>query len=174
MLWNELLHGGYTIYFRHAEATVGKDSQPVRFGNCRTQRNLSETGKQQAEIIGNVLRKSGVPIEPFVVASPYCRAIDTAGLAFPSKYICIDYSLGEIAALSEDAALSNTTRDFVIYKISCLFELLPAIGQNRIIIGHSFPKDVVLGDIPYLTGIVLKPKGPRNGYDVLGKLDFNS
>ena len=49
----------------------------------------------------------------------------------------------------------------------------PTPGQNRVIIGHSFPKQLELGNIDYMTGIVIKPKGWGNGYEVIDKLDFN-
>ena len=82
MTIEKLQDGGYIIYFRHGEATIGKDQANVIFENCETQRNLSEIGKQQAILIGNVFRKKGIPVEPLIVSSPFCRAIDTAKLAF--------------------------------------------------------------------------------------------
>ncbi|WP_342598876.1 histidine phosphatase family protein [Psychrobacillus sp. FSL H8-0483] len=173
MTFDKLLNGGYIIYFRHAEATVGNDDQTVKFEDCRTQRNLSETGKQQAMIIGKVIRQTGIPIEPVVISSPFCRAIDTAKLAFPNKIIRIVQSLAEIVTLSEVPTITDAKRKIIIHENRRLFELPPSTGQNRIIIGHSFPKEIELGNLPYMTGIVIQPKGWRKGYEVIGKLDFN-
>lgn len=173
MRFDKLLNGGYIIYFRHTEATVGNDNQTVKFEDCRTQRNLSKTGKQQAMIIGKVFRLLGIPMEPFVISSPFCRAIDTSNLAFPRKIICIVPSLAEIVSLCEMPTITDAKRTIIIHEIRRLFELPPSKGQNRLIIGHSFPKEIEFGNLPYMTGIVIHPKGWRNGYEVIGKLDFN-
>lgn len=173
MTFDKLLNGGYIIYLRHGEATIGNDARNINFKDCSTQRNLSEKGKQQAITIGNVMRQNGIPIEPFVISSPYCRAIDTAKLAFPNKIIRIDDSLAEIVPLSEDQTISEAKKRNIINKITTLFELQPSPGKNRVIVGHSFPKGILLGDVPYMTGIVILPKGLNNGYDVIGKINFN-
>ncbi|MEO4055157.1 histidine phosphatase family protein [Solibacillus sp. CAU 1738] len=173
MTFDKLLNGGYIIYFRHAEATSGKDAQNVNFKDCSTQRNLTEKGKEQAIMIGNVLRQNGIPIEPSVISSPFCRAVDTAKLAFPNKMIRIDYSLAEIVPLSEEPKMTAAKRKQIIYEINRLFELPTQTGKNRVIIGHSFPKDIVLGDVPYSTGTIIQPKGWKNGYDVIGQLNIN-
>ncbi len=173
MTFDKLLNGGYIIYFRHAEASKGKDTENVNFKDCSTQRNLSEKGKEQAITIGNVMRQNGIPIEPFIISSPFCRAVDTAKLAFPNKIIRIDYSLADIVPLSEDSNMTDLKRNQIIYQLNSLFELPPQAGKNRVIIGHSFPKDLLLGDIPYSTGIIIQPKGWKNGYDVIGQLNVN-
>lgn len=40
-----LQKGGYILYMRHGEATVGQDRPAVDFHDCSTQRNLSDTGR---------------------------------------------------------------------------------------------------------------------------------
>jgi broad specificity phosphatase PhoE len=165
--------GGYVVYFRHGEATVGKDQSKVVFENCKTQRNLSNVGKQQAILIGDVFREKGIPVEPFIVSSPFCRALDTAKLAFPNNPIRVEQSLGKIVDLSEVPTLTSEERKAIIDDFIRLLELPPPTGQNRIIIGHSFPKQLELGEIDYMTGIVIKPKGRGDGYEVIDKLDFN-
>lgn len=162
-----LKDGGYIIYFRHGEATVGKDQLIVVFENCDTQRNLSNIGKKQAIMIGNIIRETGIPIEPFIISSPICRALDTVKLAFPNNPIRIEHSLAKIVNLSEVPSLTNAERKTIIDDFLRLLELPPTTGQNRVIIGHSFPKELGLGNIDYLTGIVIKPKGWRRGYEVI-------
>lgn len=173
MTIEKLQDGGYIIYFRHGEATVGKDQANVIFENCETQRNLSETGKQQAILIGNVFREKGIPVEPLIVSSPFCRAIDTAKLAFPKNSIRVEHSLAKIVDLSEVPTLTDAEKKAIIDDFVRLVELPPTTGQNRIIIGHSFPKQLELGNIDYMNGIVIKPKGWGSGYEVIDKLDFN-
>ncbi|MFB5282455.1 histidine phosphatase family protein [Peribacillus sp. Hz7] len=167
MTIEKLQNGGYIIYFRHGEATVGKDEPTVIFENCETQRNLSETGKQQAILIGKVFREKGIPIEPFVISSPFCRALDTAKLAFSNNPIRIERSLAKIVDLSEVPTLTDAERKVIIDDFIRLLERPPSSGQNKVIIGHSFPKELELGNIDYMTGIVIKPKGRGNGYEVV-------
>jgi phosphohistidine phosphatase SixA len=174
MTSEKLQDGGYIIYFRHGEATVGKDQPNVIFDNCETQRNLSETGKQQAIRIRNVFREKGIPIEPLIVSSPFCRAIDTAKLAFPNNPIRVEHSLAKIVDLSEIPNLTNAERKAIIDDVIRLLESPPAPGQNKVIIGHSFPKQIELGNIDYMIGIVIKPKGWGSGYEVIDKLDFGT
>lgn len=173
MTSEKIQDGGYIIYFRHGEATVGKDQPNVILENCETQRNLSETGKQQAILIGNVFREKRIPVEPFIVSSPFCRALDTAKLAFPNNPIRVEHSLAKIVDLSEVPTLTDAERKAIIDDFIRLLELPPSTGQNRVIIGHSFPKELELGSIDYMTGIVIKSKGWGSGYEVIEELDFN-
>ena len=76
-----LRRGGYVIFFRHAHANVGSDATPFDLADCSRQRNLSEQGKQDAAIIGEAFRELRIPVGE-VLSSEYCRALDTARLAF--------------------------------------------------------------------------------------------
>lgn len=53
-----LRNGGYILYARHGEATVGEDQPNLSFQYCYTQRNLSEMGKRQSIYYGEALRHS--------------------------------------------------------------------------------------------------------------------
>ena len=45
-LLHSLRKGGYILYARHGEATVGSDLSNLNFQDCSTQRNLSEYGRR--------------------------------------------------------------------------------------------------------------------------------
>lgn len=70
---------GVVILMRHALAPGGGDPPGFRLGDCRTQRNLSDAGRQQARRIGREIKDSGVEVAA-VVSSPWCRSKDTASL----------------------------------------------------------------------------------------------
>jgi phosphohistidine phosphatase SixA len=53
-------------------------------GDCSTQRNLDERGREQARRIGEILRERGV-VAGAVLSSQLCRARETADLAFPGQ-----------------------------------------------------------------------------------------
>ena len=67
---------------RHA-ATDGNAGDPPEFrlGDCATQRNLSQAGRDEARRVGARLKAERVPIAQ-VLTSPWCRCRETAMLAF--------------------------------------------------------------------------------------------
>ena len=76
-----LREGGVVIAFRHALAPGTFDPPEFRLGDCRTQRNLSDAGRAQARRIGEWFESRG--LKPARVrASPWCRCMDTAQIAF--------------------------------------------------------------------------------------------
>jgi hypothetical protein len=85
-----LRRGGFILYSRHGEATVGEDQPNLNFQYCFTQRNLSEVGRRQAIYYGQILRHLRIPISYPILTSPFCRTIETAQLAFGSSTIQID------------------------------------------------------------------------------------
>lgn len=80
-VWNALRAGGIAI-FRHANAPGVGDPPGMRLDDCSTQRNLDEEGRVQAKRIGAAFRSRNIQIGA-VLASQWCRATETAELAFP-------------------------------------------------------------------------------------------
>lgn len=78
----EALRSGAIVLFRHAHAPGAGDSPGMRLDDCSTQRNLDGAGRAQAKRIGERLRAEGVTVGA-VLTSRWCRAVDTADLAFP-------------------------------------------------------------------------------------------
>lgn len=81
--WQALAEGGIAL-FRHAIAPGGGDPPGMRLGDCSTQRNLDEAGRAQARRIGTAFRDRGIVVGS-VRASAWCRALETAELAFPGQ-----------------------------------------------------------------------------------------
>lgn len=81
--WAALGQGGIVL-FRHANAPGGGDPVGMRIDDCITQRNLDEAGRAQARRIGEAFRSRGIEIGA-VLTSQWCRARDTAELAFPGR-----------------------------------------------------------------------------------------
>ncbi len=65
------------IFLRHALAPGVGD--PINFikEDCSTQRNLNDTGRLQARLIGNYLRSTNLKFSQ-ILTSEWCRCIDTA------------------------------------------------------------------------------------------------
>ena len=71
--------GGHVLMIRHAEAPGIGDPDGFRLDDCATQRNLSESGREQARRIGAWLRARGIE-RARVYSSQWCRCMDTARL----------------------------------------------------------------------------------------------
>ena len=57
-LINELKQGGKLIFIRHAYAPGGGDPNNFDINDCNTQRNLSDSGREQANKIGSFIKVS--------------------------------------------------------------------------------------------------------------------
>ncbi len=76
-----LRRGGVVAAFRHANAPGTYDPPGFKLGECGTQRNLDDTGREQARRLGAWFREQR--LTPAAVrSSPWCRCLDTARLAF--------------------------------------------------------------------------------------------
>jgi phosphohistidine phosphatase SixA len=80
----EALRAGAIVLFRHATAPGTGDPAGMRLGDCSTQRNLDEAGRAQATRIGEAVRAEGVAVGA-VLTSRWCRAAETAELAYPGR-----------------------------------------------------------------------------------------
>lgn len=167
-LLQSLRQGGYILYVRHGEATVGEDQQNLVFSDCSTQRNLSEQGKRDAVRYGEALRNLKVPTQTPVLASPFCRTRETAELAFGVNNVQIEPFWVRIYNLSGNVTPSE--RNSTLAALTSLLETVPSSGKNTVIISHSFPDGVGLGEIPYLGTVVIKPRGQGKGYEVVEKI----
>jgi broad specificity phosphatase PhoE len=78
-LWKALRSPGHAVLIRHALAPGTGDPAEFRLGDCATQRNLSEAGRQQALAIGERFRRNGIR-EARVYSSQWCRCLETARL----------------------------------------------------------------------------------------------
>jgi broad specificity phosphatase PhoE len=80
--WARLRRGGLVLLMRHAATGPGLGDPPgYRLDDCKTQRNLSEAGRDEARAVGARLRREKVPVAR-VYTSPWCRCRETATLAF--------------------------------------------------------------------------------------------
>jgi phosphohistidine phosphatase SixA len=120
-----LKEGGVALVMRHA-ITENATDREEKIGDCTTQRNLSEEGREQARRIGRDIKALGVPVDK-VLASPLCRAKDTADLAF-------GHSTARMALLSagEEATPADDRR---IRKLRAMSSA-PA-GSARVLVTHT-------------------------------------
>ncbi|MDA9210066.1 histidine phosphatase family protein [bacterium] len=80
-LINELKQGGKLIFIRHAYAPGGGDPINFDINVCNTQRNLNNSGRNQADKIGYLFKDNNISTDK-VYSSEWCRCKETALIAF--------------------------------------------------------------------------------------------
>ena len=78
-LWSALREGGHLALMRHAPAPGFSDPEGFVLEDCKTQRNLSAAGREQAKATGERFRANGIA-NATVRSSRWCRCLDTARL----------------------------------------------------------------------------------------------
>ncbi|HEY7060851.1 MAG TPA: histidine phosphatase family protein [Chloroflexota bacterium] len=126
--------GGYTIFLRHSITNPDDDTRIMeqygqeRLDSCEMQRNLTDEGRDQARAIGAAFRQLNIPVGD-VLSSPYCRAMETANLAF-GRATPLD-ALGMLPYQNvADREPSNAT-------LRQLLTTAPTAGTNLVIVSHS-------------------------------------
>ena len=80
-LVSALKDGKKIVFIRHALAPGNGDPENFILGDCSTQRNLNDRGRQQSKNIGNFFKNKNISIDK-VLSSEWCRCVETARLAF--------------------------------------------------------------------------------------------
>lgn len=159
-LAGELRKGGYILYLRHAATDFSQnDAQMSSFEDCAAQRNLLERGREDARRIGTAVRRIGIPIGK-VLASPYCRTVETARLAFGRAEKTQEVRGGP--AQADDPKRYDALRR--------LLSTRPAPGMNTVVSSHGNPFHAVAGP-PYLhEGEVAVLKPGKDSFTVIARI----
>ena len=126
-----LERGGYVIYFRHADTGPAYLEQDVDLKRCETQRNLNDNGREEAKLIGAQFRKLKIPVGE-VLASEFCRCVETADLAFGRHKI--EPLLTGVSRSAEAAP----RREQAIAALKKMLAASPAPGTNSVLVSHGF------------------------------------
>ena len=169
-LFNLIRSGGYILYAKHGEASVEVEQPDLNLQCCFTRRNLSEAGRRQVVNYGEALRTLRIPVSYPILVSHLCRAIETGQLAFGRDKIQADPFLFQIYKLSGN--LSSTQQKKILNFLQSELEIKPPQGSNRVIIAHSFPKGIGLGEITDMGTVVIRPLGRDKGYEIVTKLSL--
>ena len=143
--------GGYVLYFRHAATDFSQNDEKMRsYEDCADQRNLIDRGRADARAAGAAIRRLEIPVER-VLASPFCRTMETAQLLF-----------GRAEKMQEvrggPAVPAGSGRYAALQKILAT-PVHP--GTNLVVVSHGNPFYSVAGP-PYLAegeAAVIRPLG---------------
>ena len=174
-LVSALRDGGHVIYIRHAKTTKdwGDQVSPeLNLSDCSTQRRLSDEGKADAKKIGEGIKAAGIPVGD-VISSDYCRAYNTADLAFGT------YTKN--SNLNFLPCVECTPEDYKEYakRVAPLMSAKPEAGKNTFLVGHDDPFQGVTMPVVPKNGIypapmgvayVAKPEGDGN-FELIAKIE---
>jgi len=144
--------GGFILYFRHADTDFRQqDVRPVDLASCATQRNLTDRGRDHARALGTAIRTLAIPIGP-VLASPLCRTVETAELAF---------GRAERADAVRDPGGAPAGSPERFTALRTLLSTAPPPDTNEVVVGHAYPFYSLVGG-QYLEegeAAVVRPQG---------------
>lgn len=158
LLVEQLRQGGLVLFLRHAKtAHDGIDQFPFASDDCTRQRNLGPAGRILSEEMGDAFKTIGIPLG-LVLASPWCRAMDTARLAFGR------------AQAEPGLAVDVTQLDATADHFRRLGNRRPAAGVNTVLVGHLLSPLMALGlKIDEGEAIVMRPGTVKP--EVLGRIN---
>ena len=156
----ELRKGGYVLYLRHTSTDFSKDdSRMASFEDCANQRPLTDKGRDEARALSAHLQRLRIPVDR-VFASPFCRTVETAILAFGKAEKTQEVRGGPVR--SDDSKRYDPLRK--------LLSTAPAAGQNNAIASHGNPFYALFG-APYLAeGEMAVVRPETSGYTVAGRI----
>lgn len=128
------------------------------YEDCASQRNLSDEGRKQARAIGASIRALKLPIGE-VIASPYCRTLETGKLIF-----------GRATPSTDVRGWSGPTGSPDYTNLVKLLSTPPKAGTLRAITSHGNPFRAIAGP-PHLAegeAIVVKPLG--NDFAIVARI----
>jgi phosphohistidine phosphatase SixA len=156
--------GGHILMIRHALAPGTGDPANFRIGDCSTQRNLDEGGRQQARDIGDWLRSNGIT-RARVYSSQWCRCLETAKL--------LDLgSVTELPALNSFYELVQN-REPNLRALEKFIAEQPSGGELIIMVTHFVTISAIADEaVSSGEGVLLKLDGDEI-YKSIGRLGFD-
>lgn len=111
------LHNHRLVLLRHGETEWSKSGQHT----SRTDLELTDTGRVQAELAGRVLRELNL-VEPLVISSPRIRALTTARLAGlavdEASPLLAEWDYGSYEGLTTDQ-IRESVPDWLVWTHGC-------------------------------------------------------
>lgn len=168
-LLTDVAAGGYVLFFRHSERDAGALPSSVlaevdNRGECRAGSELTTAGRADAAALGERFQRYGITVDK-VYASPTCRAIEMARLAFGRFETTRALTWAGMWGPGEEEALAPELRS--------LLANVPAAGTNTVLISHNdvlratrVGVDVTLDQAE---AAVFRPHG-ANTFEFLGKI----
>jgi phosphohistidine phosphatase SixA len=163
-LGQQVKAGGLVLMIRHATAPGTGDPGNFRIGDCTTQRNLNDQGRDQARHIGQWLRDRGID-SARVYSSQWCRCLETAE----------GINLGPVVELPALNSFFERPRDREpnLAALRAFLSKQPVDGKLIVLVTHFVTISGITGEgVSSGEGVVLQLKSD-GGFDVVGRLGFD-
>ncbi len=158
--WEAFKAPGAIALMRHAHAPGTGDPADFTLGDCGTQRNLDERGREQARQIGEAIRAEGIVVDR-VLTSRWCRSSETAvllGLGTPDPAPAFDSFFSE---RSQRGSQTEAAR-----------ELLAATGDERVVVvTHQVNISALTGRFTRSGEIIVVDVAEDGTVEVLGEIE---
>ncbi len=155
---DSLREGPYVLMIRHADAPGFSDPPGFKIGDCSTQRNLGERGRQQALDLGLWLKQQGIDSAQ-VLSSAWCRCVDTATLLAKGP-VTIEPSLGSFFQnASESGPQTAALRVLLADRLKGSVPRKPLI-----LVTHQVNISAYTGESVGQGDVMLVKVGPRGEY----------
>ncbi|MGH7300230.1 MAG: histidine phosphatase family protein [Candidatus Rokuibacteriota bacterium] len=159
-LWALLKAGGQVVLLRHGTTTPGVGDPPgFRLGDCPTQRNLNEAGREESRRIGAAFKARAIPVER-VLSSRWCRCLETARLAFGRAEPWEPLN-SLVADRAREAERSQAFRGLAGQK---------RVGGNAILVTHGVNIVAFVGVHPAMGEMVIVTPRGDGSFTVAGRL----
>lgn len=162
--WQLWQQPGVHAIMRHANAPGFGDPEGFTLGQCQTQRNLDETGRQDARDLGEQIRRRGIEFTA-VYSSQWCRCLETAREINAG-------AVTELPALNsffQNRSNSSPQTDALKAHIAALKP-----DDKVLYVTHQVNTTALTGVFPSAGEVVLFKVGPEGQVQVLGRLDPDS
>lgn len=161
-LWAALAQPGHVALMRHADAPGTGDPAGFKIGDCATQRNLGERGRNQARALGAEFRRRKIVVSQ-VLTSQWCRARETAELM----------ALGPL--VEEPAALNSFfgrpgEREAATAALRRRLAALPADAATVVMVTHQVNVTALTGVFPRSGEIVVLRRATDGVMTTVGRL----
>jgi broad specificity phosphatase PhoE len=155
--------GGHILMIRHALAPGFGDPPNFQIGDCSTQRNLDDHGREQARSIGDWLRSQGIT-SARVYSSQWCRCLETANLLQMGP-------VEEMPALNSFYELTQN-REPNLKALRQFIAKQPPDGKLIILVTHLVTISAMANEAVSSGEGVLLRLNPAAHYDIIGRLYF--
>ena len=151
---SDLQQGGYVIFMRHAKTDWSQKDDPDAISKgCAAQRNLSDSGREQAKLIGRTISQLKIPLGR-IISSKLCRTQETAQLVSPNGSVEVSNTLTEYP---DGPSKPPTASKAEILEV---LNAVPTLGTNTLLVSHRPILSTALGrkiELPEGGIVIFKP-----------------
>ncbi len=162
--WKTWQQPGVHAIMRHANAPGFGDPEGFKLGQCQTQRNLDETGRQDARALGKQIRLRGIEFTA-VYSSQWCRCLETAK----------EINAGPVTELPALNSFFQNRPNSAAQTDALKTHLAALKPTDKVLyVTHQVNITALTGVFPSAGEVVLFKVGPQGEVQVLARLDPES